>query len=158
MANPSKVTRHRLEGLIKAVRQELSAFQLGRHMTEPTFGVVDVPLFGLRFKFTTAAVQDDGNYRVVPIAKIEDVDSEKIFLALASAGYLRWLRQQISTHAYLKVLSYRDRWRLVLETALEKAKEDKKGAYLSYMIRDMQDKPFMQLYHEDPEIFDWILK
>ena len=156
MANPSNVTRKRLEGLIKAVRQELAAFQLGRHMTEPTFGVVDVPIFGLRFKFTTPIVEDDDIYRIIPIVKVEDIDSEKIFLALASAGYLRWLRQQMSTNAYIKVLSYKDRWKLILDTALEKVKEDKKGLYLHYMIRDMIDKPFMQIYHEDPEIFDWV--
>ena len=115
-------------------------------------------MFGLRFKFVTNTIEDDDAYNVINIVKIEDVDSEKIFLALASSGYLRWLRQQISSHAYLKILAYKERWRLVLDTALEKTIEQKKGQYLTYMLKDMLDKPFMQIYHEDPEIFDWLLK
>lgn len=158
MSNPSKITRQRLEGLIKAVRHELSAFQLGMFTKEPIFGVVDVPLFGLRFKFITNPVDRDADYTIINIVKEEDVNTEQILLALASNGYLRWLRMQISTHAYLKILTKKDRWKLIIETALEKAKADKRGDYLTNIVKDLKSKPLMQIYHEDPEVFDWLLK
>lgn len=158
MSDARKLTRERMEQLIKSTRQELVAFQLGRHITEPIFGVVDVPLFGLRFKFIATAVQDDGEYNVTYIVKSEDINSESIFLLLAANGYLRWLRQQLSTNVYLKILARRERWKLILDKALEKAVENKRGLYLQYLIRDMQEKPILQIYHEDPEVFDWILR
>lgn len=158
MPNPSNITRDRLEELIKHVRQELAAFQVGPYVTEPIFGVVDVAAFGLRFKFVTNIVQEDDRYQVIMIAKDEDIKSEAIFLALAANGYLRWLREQLSSHAYLKVLAYRERWKLILDTALQKMIEQKKGRYLIEKIKEMQDKPFMQIYHEDPEVFDWLLR
>jgi hypothetical protein len=158
MSDPSKITRDRLEELIKHVRQELVAFQLGMYIAEPIFGVVDVDAFGLRFKFVTNAVENDDKFHTIMIAKDEDIDAEQIFLALASNGYLRWLREQISSNAYLKILAYRERWKLILDTALQKVIEQKKGRYLIEKIKDMRDKPFMQIYHEDPEVFDWLLR
>jgi hypothetical protein len=158
MANPNKLTRERLESLIKQVRQELAAFQISPYISEPLFGVVDVDMFGLRFKFITNPVQNDDRYIIIPIAKDEDVNSDTIFLALASNGYLRWLREQISSNAYLKILSSRDRWKLILDTALSKMIEQKKGRYLVDRVRDLQERPFMQIYHEDPEVFDWLLR
>jgi hypothetical protein len=158
MPNPNKLTRDRLESLIKQVRQELAAFQIGPFVTEPLFGVVDVDMFGLRFKFITNSVQNDDRYLIIPIAKDEDVDSDTIFLALASSGYLRWLREQISSNAYLKILSYRDRWKLILDTALPKMIEQKKGKYMIQRVKDLKEMPFMRIYHEDPEVFDWLLR
>lgn len=158
MANPTKVTQERVERLVKAVRQELAAFQLGQFITEPEFGIVDLSEFGLRFKFTTTICEDDDHHRCIPIVKEDDINTEKFFLLLAEAGYLRWLRQQISTNAYLRILSYSDRWKSILNKALEKAVEQKKGKYLIRLIKDLQHRPFMQIYHEDPEIFDWLVK
>lgn len=156
--NPTKVTQERIERLVKSVRQELAAFQLSRFITEREFGIVDLDLFGLRFKFTTTTHQDDDHYRCVHIVKEDDINTEKFFMLLAEAGYLRWLRQQISTNSYLKILAYSDRWKAILAKALEKAIEQKKGKYLVGLIKDLQSKPFMQVYHEDPEIFDWLVK
>lgn len=158
MTHPNKVTRERLERLVKAIRQELVAFQISRFITEPIFGVVDVPLFGLRFKVIENALQDDSNYQVVHIVKGEDVDSDNIFLLLAGSGYLEWLREQISTMAYFKILSYNNRWELILRSARTRLLEQKKGQYLLSRIEGLQDKPLMQIYHEDPTVFDWILR
>jgi hypothetical protein len=158
MPNPSKLTRERIEALINAVRHELTAFQVGPFIREPAFGVVDVDMFGLRFKFITNPVQDDDKYTLILIAREKDIDSETIFLALAANGYLRWIREQISSHAYLKILSYRNRWELILDTALQKMIEQKKGRYMIQRIKELKEMPFMRIYHEDPEVFDWLLK
>ena len=158
MANPSKITRERLEALIKQTRHELSAFQISVYISEPAFGIVDVDMFGLRFKFVSNPVEDDDRYQLIMITKDEDINSDAIFLALASNGYLRWLREQISSHAYLKILTHQNRWKLILDNALIKMKEQKKGRYLIEGIKMMLEKPFMQIYHEDPEVFDWLLR
>ena len=157
-SNPNRVTRERLGELIKALRHELSGFQLGKAVVEPVFGVVDVRLFGVRFKCVENALQDDDSYRLVHIIKLEDIKSDDIFLVLAEAGYLRWLREQISTHVFFRMLNYRNRWELLVAAALARVIEQKKGDYLRKIIEEIRDKPLMQIYHRDPTVFDWILR
>jgi hypothetical protein len=158
MTNPNKLTRERLETLITKIRYELSGFQLGPFISEPTFGVVDVSLFGLRYKLVDHPVEKDDLHTIFFIVKEEDIKSDDIFLALVSSGYLKWLREQISTHAFLKILTFRDRWSIIVEHAIKQIKEQKKGLYLLNTAKDLQDKPLLQIYHEDPTVFDWLLR
>ena len=158
MTNPNKLTRERLEVLITKIRYELSGFQVGIFISEPAFGVVDVSYFGLRFKLVDHPVEGDDLHTIFFIVKEEDIKSDSIFLALASSGYLKWLREQISTHAFLKILTFHDRWRMIIEQANKQIKEQKKGLYLLNIAKELQDQPLMQIYHEDPTVFDWLLR
>ena len=158
MSNPNKLTRERLETLITKTRYELSGFQLGNFISEPVFGAVDIPLFGLRFKFIDHGVENDDLYTIFYVVKEDDINSDEIFLALTANGYLKWLREQISTHALLKILTHQNRWIKIVDRAILKIKEQKKGLYLLDLARDLRDKPLMQIYHADPTIFDWLLR
>ena len=152
-----KSTQERIANLMFVVNRELQGYQVGKFSKEPVFGVIDLPMFGLRFKFIPQVTPDDDKYRILNIATEEDFDTDEIFLELVSSGYLFWLRNQRSTHGYLTILSHRNRWKLILDAAKKRAIQYKKGDFRVKFITQLSRESFMEIYHRDPTIFDWIL-
>jgi hypothetical protein len=139
------------------VKHELQGYQVGRFSKEPVFGVIDLPMFGLRFKLIPQVTPDDDKFRVITITAEEDFDTDELFLELVSSGYLFWLRNQRSTHGYLNILSHRNRWKLILDAAKKRALQTKKGEFRTQYLNQLSRENFMDLYHRDPTVFDWML-
>jgi hypothetical protein len=136
----------------------LSGFQLSQYTRTPTYGVLDVPLFGLRFKVIDHIVEGDSDYQVIHVVKEQDISSDIILLRLAEQGYLHWLRTQISSHAFFKILSSQNRWELLVKRAIELILLQKKGTYLLNIAKNLKGKSLLEIYHHQPDVFDWLLR
>jgi len=119
---------------------------------------MDVSLFGLRFKVIETSIEDDPLYNIKYITKIEDINSDEIFLLLSAQGYLAWLREQVSTNAFLKVIQYRDRWVQLIDEGIKTVVRDRKGNYLLQKLKGYKRMPLIHIYNEQPDLFDWILR
>jgi hypothetical protein len=136
----------------------LSGFQLSRYTKNPTYGVLDVPLFGLRFKVVDHLIEGDSDYQVIHVVKSGDLDPDTLLIRLAEQGYLHWLRTQISSHAFFKIMMVRERWTKVVDRAIQLAVLQKKGTYLLNIAKSLKGKSLMEIYHYQPDIFDWIIR
>jgi hypothetical protein len=152
-----KTTIERITSLTTMVKRELQGYQVGRFSKEPEFGILDLPMFGLRFKFVPHPHPDDDKFRLIIITSPEDFNEDELFLELVSAGYLYWLRQQRSTFGYMNILAHRNRWKLVIDTARKRAIQNKKGEFRVKYLTQLSKEPFMDIYHRDPTVFDWML-
>lgn len=150
-------TLERVKNLEGLIMRELQGFQLASYTEIPETGIINLPIFGLRFKFIDTPQTDDDFYQLIHIPNEDFFDPDKLFIILCTKGYMHWIRQQMGTHAFMMVLSYKDRWRLLVEAAIEKAYEDKKGEYLISYFESFFDRPFETIYHEDPSVFDWMV-
>jgi hypothetical protein len=154
---PQKDTIVRLTGLTNIIHRELQGYQIGKFTREPEVGVIDLPIFGIRFKCTQTIRDDDINFRVISVTDENLFNKDSLFLELASSGYLRYIREKYSSHGYFVLLSYEKRGEKLLKAAKKKAKENKKGDFRVKYIESLLRRPFIEVYQEDPTIFDWIL-
>lgn len=152
-----KATIERLEQSALIIRTELQGYQIGKFTKEPELGVFDIPMFGIRIKCVSNFRDDDANFRVIDIPDIDSFDRNKLFLELASSGYLRWIRTKYSSHGYFVLLSYEKRGEKLLKAAKLKAKENKTGDFRIKYLESLIRRPFIEVYQEDPTIFDWIM-
>jgi hypothetical protein len=152
-----KATIERLTKLTNKIRTELQGYQIGKFTKEPEFGVIDLPIFGIRIKCIHTPRDDDHLFRVINITDEELFDKDELFLELASSGYLRWIRTKYSSHGYFVLLSHDKRGEKLLKAAKKRAKENKKGDFRIKYLDSLIKRPFIEVYQEDPSIFDWIM-
>lgn len=142
--------------LVNVVKYELSGFQVSRFCKETEYGSLDLPIFGIRFKFLPGIQLSDDSFRIIKIESEEEFDKEDLFLELVSSGYLFWLRNQAQSFNITNILSYNQRWVLILKAARARAIENHKGKFFIDYIDKLLWTPFSQL-SQHVEIFDWIL-
>lgn len=154
----NKKTLERVENLERVLITTLQSFQIARYSTIPELGVVDLPIFGLRFKiYNDGPREHDDKYQIIHIPTEEFIVDDKLFIILCTKGYIHWLRDKLGTHAFMAVLSQKDRWISLVEAAIEKSREEKKGEYLTRYFESFLERPFLDIYHEDPSVFDWMV-
>jgi hypothetical protein len=152
-----KVTVDRIAHLVQLIKTELQGYQIGKFAKEPEVGVVDLPMFGIRFKCTHTAYPDDSKFRVISVTVDEELNKDELFLELVASGYLKWIRSRYSSHGYFTLLSYDKRGEKILKAAKVRAKENKKGEFRLAYLNNLLKRPFIEVYQEDPTVFDWIL-
>jgi len=150
-------TLERLERLSQKIRLELQGYQIGKFTKEPELGIFDIPMFGIRIKCVHVPRDDDLNFRILSIPDESLFDRDELFLELASSGYLKWMRQKYSSHGFYIVLSYDQRGEKLLKAARNKAKQNKKGDFRVKYLESLMRRPFIEVYQEDPSVFDWIM-
>lgn len=150
-------TLERLERLSQKIRLELQGYQIGKFTKEPELGIFDIPMFGIRIKCVHIPRDDDSNFRILSIPDESLFDRDELFLELASSGYLKWMRQKYSSHGFYIVLSYDQRGEKLLKAARDKAKQNKKGDFRVKYLESLMRRPFIEVYQEDPSVFDWIM-
>jgi hypothetical protein len=152
-----KATIERLTKLLDLIRIELQGYQIGKFTKEPEFGIIDIPMFGLRIKCIHTPVDGDLNFRILNITDEDLFDRDELFLELASSGYLRWIRTKYSSHGYFVLLTHKKRGEKLLKAAKIRAKENKKGDFRVKYLDSLIRRPFIEVYQEDLTIFDWIM-
>ena len=150
-------TLERLNKLAHLIRIELQGYQIGKFTKEPELGIFDIPMFGIRIKCLHIPRDDDMDFRIISIPDESMFDKDELFLELASSGYLRWIRQKYSSHGFYIVLSHNQRGEKLLKAAKNKAKQNKKGEFRVKYLESLIRRPFIEVYQEDPSIFDWIM-
>jgi len=154
----NKQHNERVANLVIALKQELQGFKISRFTREIEFGIIDLPMFAMRFKFKIKPFTDDHTRTVINIAEEGDIDADSLFIQLCERGYLHWLRRKLGdTSAFLHILSTRKRWQLIIDAAIEKEIEKKRGQYMLDFLRDLARKDINEIYHDDPSVFEWIL-
>jgi len=140
------------------LKHELQGFLLAPLISMPSVGFVDIPLFGLRFRLSNVEPPDTESYKVLEITSVEKLDAEALFVELASRGYMGWLRHRTKdSHIYYTILQHKDRWKRLLEFALEKALAEGQSPYRINHLKELLAQPFQQIFHHDPTIFDWLV-
>lgn len=152
-----KEDRVALERLSILIRTELQGFQIFKYTKETLPGVFTIKMFGIRIKCVDNAMADDQDYRVLYIPDEEHLNRDKLFLELASSGYIFWLRTRYSTHGFLGLLTYDQRGEKLLRAAKALAREEKKGEFRIRYLDNLLRRPLIEIYQEDPAIFDWIM-
>ena len=152
-----KDTVDRITHITTIVRCELQGFQIYKFTKEPELGIFNIKMFGIRIKCIPRVLADDADYRIVNVVDEDAFNKDKFFLELASSGYLRWLRDRYSTHGFLTLLTNENRAEKLLKAAKAKAKDAKKGEFRVKYIDNLLRRPIIEVYQEDPTIFDWIL-
>jgi hypothetical protein len=154
----NKQTQKRVNDLVHHTKHTLQAFQIGRFIKQPDEVVIDLPIFAIRFKFLVKPLQDDHLWTVLQINEEPDIDSDELFVLLCQKGYLHWLRHKLTnSNSLFLILGRQNRWELLVDRAIQNAKENKRGEYLIDYLEQMKRKPLLQVYHEDPFCFDWIM-
>lgn len=155
----NKSTLQRIENTLAALMTELVGFQLSDHLERTEPEVVDLRLFGLRFKLTEIAKPQDDEFELVLLPNEQAINREELFLLLASKGYIHWLRNRTASGVLFRILEHQDRWRRILELAIQEAQDRKKGEYIVGLYQEMLDAPsLLAIYNHDDTLFDWVLK
>ena len=152
-----KDTIARVTKIADAVRRELQGFQVYKFTKEPELGIFNIKMFGIRIKCLQRVLGDDVDYRLIHVFEEDELDKNKLFLELASSGYLRWIRDRYSTHGFLALLMHDNRAEMLMKAAKARAKHEKKGEFRVKYIDSLLRRPLIEVYHEDPTLFDWIL-
>jgi hypothetical protein len=150
-----KETAKRLEELTLAVKHKLEPYQLGRLLTIPDLGILDINTFNIRFKLYPVPTDDMG-WLIINMASMEDFDSDFVFIELVRRGYLHWLRLQSSGLCF-SMLEHNNRWGLILKVATGEAQERNLGGYRLKYIQYLSSQKLTSLYTSEPAIFDWPL-
>ena len=149
--------QEKLYRMSSIIRTELQGYQIGKFTKEPELSIFDIRMFGIRIKCTPAPREDDIDFRVLNYFDESRFDKDELFLELASSGYLRWIREKYSSHGYYILLSYDQRGEKLLKAAKARARVGKKGDFRVKFLDSLLKRPFIEVYQEDPTIFDWIV-
>jgi len=153
----NQVTKDRVASITQSIISELVAFQIERKEIKKTFfGVVDVPLFRLRFRMIAEEdIRDDVGYEVVRIQQPEDVTFDLIFWPIARKGYLCYIRNRLPVTMFQILLQHKDLWQTILKASMEEAKgvNPFKYNYIKLLIK----KPLYEILSTNPAAFDWII-
>jgi hypothetical protein len=126
---------------------------------------IDVPLFGVRFRFDGKTDIDDigwdlFNIDMIKAEKVHYYFGEDLMWNLISRGYFQYLRENDAggNERIFKKLIIDSGWGTkVLEKRIELCGSDKKYAYIKMKSAELLQRPLPYIVSENPGVFDYLL-